>query len=306
MAGTPVVRVRGLHKEYGSTVAVDDVDLSVRQGEVFGLLGPNGAGKTTTVECLLGLRRPDRGSVRVLGLDPVRERRALVQRVGAQLQASRVQPRARVAEVLALHASFHRRPAPWREVLEQVGLAGVQRTAFGKLSGGQQQRVSIALALLGRPELVVFDELTTGLDPAARRQTWQLVREVNRAGTTVVLVSHQMDEVAHLCDRVAVLTGGRVRATGSPAELTAASAGGVHDLTFRPLPPVDDGVLEALPAVRSVRRDGDRWSVRGTATVVQAVLASLAEHGSTAAELRVGQVSFEDAYLRLTDVEEAR
>lgn len=302
----PVIRVQGLHKRYGATVAVDDVDLTVEEGEVFGVLGPNGAGKTTTVECLLGLRRPDRGSVRVLGLDPTRERRALVQRVGAQLQASRVQPRLRVAEVLALYASFYPRPAPWRDLLEQVGLAGAERTAFSRLSGGQQQRVSIALALLGRPDLVVFDELTTGIDPAARRQTWQLVRDVNRGGTTVVLVSHQMDEVAELCHRVAVLARGRVRATGTPAELVAASAGEVHSLSFRPLPPVDRGVLEALPAVRSVRRDDERWTVHGTPTVAQAVLASLAEHGSTAAELQISRTSFEDAYLQLTGPEDVR
>ncbi len=147
-------------------------------------------------------------------------------------------------------------------------LAGAERTAFGALSGGQQQRVSVALALLGRPEVVVLDELTAGLDPAARRGVWQLVREVNRGGTTVVLVSHQVDEVAHLCDRVALLAQGRVRATGTPDELTAAGAddGAGHSLTFRPLPPVDHAVLEALPAVRSVRRDGDRWTVPGTAT----------------------------------------
>ena len=299
----PVIEVQGLHKEYGSTVAVDDVDLSVEEGEVFGVLGPNGAGKSTTVECLLGMRRPDRGSVRVLGLDPVRDRDAVVQRVGAQLQACRVQPRLRVAEVLALYASFYPRPADWRQVLERVGLAGAERTAFGRLSGGQQQRVSVALALLGRPEVVVFDELTTGLDPAARRGMWQLVRDVRSGGSTVVLVSHQMDEVASLCDRVAVVARGRVRATGTPAELTAAGAGDGtgHSLTFRPLPPVDDGVLQALPAVRSVHREGDRWTVQGTATVAQAVLAALAAHGSTAAELQVGQVSLEDAYLRLTD-----
>ncbi|WP_432485248.1 ABC transporter ATP-binding protein [Kineococcus esterisolvens] len=301
-----VIQVRSLHKKYGSTVAVDEVDLSVEAGEVFGVLGPNGAGKSTAVECLLGMRRPDGGSVRVLGLDPVRDRGALVQRVGAQLQACRVQPRLRVAEVLALYASFYARPADWREVLERVGLAGAERTAFGKLSGGQQQRVSVALALLGKPEVVVFDELTTGLDPAARREMWQLVREVNRRGSTVVLVSHQMDEVASLCDRVAVFTRGRVLATGTPAELAAVGADDVagHSLTFRPLPPVDDGVLQALPAVRSVRREGGRWVVHGTATVAQVVLAALAAHGSTAAELEVGQVSFEDAYLRLTNQDE--
>ncbi|WP_432548688.1 ABC transporter ATP-binding protein [Kineococcus sp. SYSU DK004] len=295
----PVVEVRGLRKEYGTRVAVDGVDLTVERGEFFGVLGPNGAGKTTTVECLLGLRRPDGGTVRVLGLDPVRERRALVRRVGAQLQASRVQPRLRVAEVLSLHSSFHDDPAPWRELLERVGLAGEERTAAGNLSGGRQQRLSIALALLGRPELVVLDELTTGLDPAARHRTWQLVRDVNRDGVTVVLVTHQVDEVAHLCDRVAVLAAGRVLAAGAPAELVA-RAGEEHALSFRPLPPVAPGVLEALPAVRSVQRDGERWTVRGTATAAQAVLAELAARGSTAAELEVGGASLEDAYLRLT------
>ncbi|WP_432487376.1 ATP-binding cassette domain-containing protein [Kineococcus sp. SYSU DK018] len=178
-----------------------------------------------------------------------------------------MQPRLRVGEVLALYASFYAHPADWREVLERVGLAGAERTAFGALSGGQQQRVPVALALLGRPQLVVLDELTAGLDPAARRGVWQLVREVNRGGTTVVLVSHQVDEVAHLCDRVALLARDRVRATGTPDELTAAGAddGAGHSLTFRRLPPVGHAVLEALPAVRSVRRDGDRWTVPGTA-----------------------------------------
>ncbi|HST67111.1 MAG TPA: ABC transporter ATP-binding protein, partial [Mycobacteriales bacterium] len=207
-----VIEVHELHKRYGDTVALDGVSLEVRAGEVFGLLGPNGAGKTTAVEIIEGLRRADSGTVRVLGLDPAQHGPELRQRVGVQLQQSQLPEKMRVGEALELYAGFYRHPRPVGELIEEWGLAAKRDTAFQHLSGGQQQRLFLALALIGTPELVFFDEITTGLDPAARRQTWELVRRVRAAGVTVVLVSHLMDEAEELCDRVAILDRGRIAA----------------------------------------------------------------------------------------------
>jgi ABC-2 type transport system ATP-binding protein len=198
---TPVVTVEHLHKRYGSAVAVDDVSFSVEQGEIFGIVGPNGAGKTTTVECIEGLRVPDRGLIRVLGLDPRRDAAELHQRVGVQLQDSQLPERLRVAEALELYSSFYGHPADWRQLLAMLGLAGKNATAFRHLSGGEQQRLSIALALVGSPEFAVLDELTTGLDPQARREAWSLIEEVRDQGVTILLVTHFMEEAQRLCDR---------------------------------------------------------------------------------------------------------
>ncbi|GII92110.1 ABC transporter ATP-binding protein [Sinosporangium siamense] len=213
------IEVKDLHKRYGETLAVDGVSFTVAAGETFGLVGRNGAGKTTTVECLLGLRRPDSGTVRVLGLDPARQRRTLAQRTGAQLQESALPARLRVGEALRLFAAFYRRPADWRRVMEQWDLEPMRDKAFGDLSGGQKQRLQLALALVGDPEVVVLDELTTGLDPVARRDTWTLIGDLKASGTTAVLVSHFMDEAEVLCDRVAVFDRGRIIAMGTPQEL---------------------------------------------------------------------------------------
>ncbi len=215
------IEVRDLRKTYGGTHAVDGVTFTVRTGETFGLVGHNGAGKTTTVECLIGLRRPDGGTVRVLGEDPARRRRGPAQRVGAQLQESSLPERIKVAEALRMFGSFYQRAADWRQVMERWGLGPLARKAFGDLSGGQKQRLMLALALVGDPEVVVLDELTTGLDPIARRETWRLVKDLKTTGTTVVLVSHYFDETEALCDRVAVLARGQVRAMGSPSEIIA-------------------------------------------------------------------------------------
>ena len=228
-----VIEVRDLHKEYGPTVAVDDVSFTVEAGEIFGILGPNGAGKTTTVECVAGLRVPGAGSISVLGLDPRRDRGQLRQVLGVQLQESQLPDRLRVGEALELYSSFYRDPAPWPELLDGLGLAGKENTRFGKLSGGQQQRLSIALALVGNPRIAVLDELTTGLDPQARRDTWALISGIRDRGVTVVLVTHFMEEAERLCDRVAVIDAGRVIATGSPADL-AARAGEDQVIRFRP------------------------------------------------------------------------
>src|SRR3984957_18834345 len=215
------IEVQGLRKSYADTIAVHDVSFSVEQGEIFGIVGPNGAGKTTTVECIEGLRSPDGGHITVLGLDPERDRTELRERVGVQLQSADLPDRLRVGEALRLYSSFYSRPADWRELLELLGLTEKEKTPFSRLSGGQRQRLSIALALVGQPEVVVLDELTTGLDPQARRDTWALVEGVRARGATVLLVTHFMEEAERLCDRVAVVDAGRIVALDTPSALAA-------------------------------------------------------------------------------------
>jgi ABC-2 type transport system ATP-binding protein len=216
---TTALEITGLRKRYRAKTAVDGLSLRVAEGEIFGLLGPNGAGKTTTVECAEGLRRPDGGSIRVFGIDPYRDRAAARRMVGTQLQESLLPDKITVAEAIALYASFYPEPADTEALIARLGLTQQRDTRYRKLSGGQKQRVSIALALVGRPRLVVFDELTTGLDPAARRESWRLVRELQGDGITVLLVTHYADEAERLCDRVALIQAGRLTACGSPGEL---------------------------------------------------------------------------------------
>ena len=223
---TSAVVVDHLHKRYGDTIAVDDISLRVEPGEVLGILGTNGAGKTTTVELVAGLRQPDRGSVSVLGLDPRRDRARLPQVLGVQLQDSELHAALTVAELINLYRSFYPRPQSAEALLELVDLTKQRRTRFEKLSGGQQQRLSIALALVGRPRVVILDELTTGLDPRARRRMWQAIERLR--DETVLLVSHAMDEVDRLCDRVALLAAGRVIAHDTPAGIVQRS--GANDL----------------------------------------------------------------------------
>jgi ABC-2 type transport system ATP-binding protein len=294
-----VVDVAGLHKRYGATVAVDDISLQVEQGEIFGILGPNGAGKTTTVECIEGLRTPDRGKISVLGLDPRRDRAELTQRVGVQLQDSQLPERIRVAEALELYSSFYRAPADWRMLMDTLGLAEKRNSRFGKLSGGQRQRLSIALSLVGNPQIAVLDELTTGLDPQARRDTWALIEDVRARGVTILLVTHFMEEAERLCDRVAVIDSGRVVAVGSPAEL-AERVSPEQRMRFRPSVPIADELLTRLPEVTSLTRRGDTVVVTGTANVVNAVTSVLAAHRIIAEQLRVDQTSLEDAFVALT------
>jgi len=220
---TPALELSNLSKHYGAKRAVDGLSLHVSQGEIFGILGPNGAGKTTTVECAEGLRRPDGGRVRIFGIDPYRDRARARQLVGVQLQDSQLPDKLTVAEALALYASCYPRHADPEELMHRLGLTDKRDTRFRKLSGGQRQRLSIALALVGAPKLVVFDELTTGLDPAARRESWRLVRELRDDGVTVLLVTHYADEAERLCDRVAFIRAGRVAAIGSPKDLIEAA-----------------------------------------------------------------------------------
>lgn len=302
-----VITVEQLHKRYRGTVAVDDVSFQVRRGEIFGILGPNGAGKTTTVECLQGLRIPDRGALSVLGLDPARDADRLRRRTGSQLQSSALPERLRVGEAVRLFGRLRPEPVDAAATLAAWGLTGLRRHPYGTLSGGQQQRVFLALALLGDPELVFLDELTTGLDPTARRATWELVGQVRDRGATVVLVTHVMEEAEELCDRVAVVDRGRVVACDTPAALTAHQGGPVR-LTFtvdgRADPGRDRGYdprrLLAVPGVESVTVDGGRATVAGRSSAAAGVAAALAAAGVTPDDYRTHYPSLEDVFLSLT------
>jgi ABC-2 type transport system ATP-binding protein len=288
-----VIEVENLHKNYGTTVAVEDVSFTVAEGEIFGLLGPNGAGKTTTVECISGLREPDGGAIRVLGEAPGDA--DLRDLVGVQLQESALPDRIRVGEALTLYRAFYRDPVDVGELTGKLGLAHVLDTPFGKLSGGERQRLSIALALLGRPRIAILDELTTGLDPAARRATWALIEGIRDQGVTILLVTHFMEEAERLCDRVAVIDRGRVAALDAPAALSSRLQ---TRLRFRPSAPTPD--LVALEGVSDVRLEDEQVVVTGGPEVLQTVLAALAREGIVAQNLRVEQASLEDAFIALT------
>jgi len=296
---TAVIEVRNLHKEYGETVAVDDVSFSVQEGEIFGILGRNGAGKTTTVECVEGLRTADRGEISVLGLDPWRDRAQLTQQLGVQLQDSQLPERLRVAEALDLYSSFYHSPADWRELLAVLGLTEKAKTPFKKLSGGQKQRLSIALALLGGPKVAVLDELTTGLDPQARRDTWELIEQVRDRGVTIVLVSHFMEEAERLCDRVALIDKGKIVVVDTPAAL-AERAATEQRIQFRPSVPFEDSLLTSLPEVISLVRRGEVVTVTGNSDAPYSVISTLARNQIVARQLRVDQGNLEDAFLELT------
>jgi ABC-2 type transport system ATP-binding protein len=306
-----VIEMRDVRKRYGRTVALDGVSLDVEAGEVFALLGPNGAGKTTAVEIAEGLRAPDSGTVRVLGLDPVADGVALKDRLGVQLQSGQLPDRLRVGEALELTAAFYSRPRPVDELLERWGLADRRDTPFAKLSGGWKQRLLLALALVGDPEVVFFDEITTGLDPQARRATWDLVRRVRDGGVTVVLVSHLMDEVEELADRVAILDGGRVVALDTPTGLIERTDGDQR-MRFRPVGELDLAVLERVPGVTGVVRSGSQVLVTGGGDFAVRVTGELARRAVLVEDLRLERRSLDDAYLALTgarltpDLEESR
>jgi ABC-2 type transport system ATP-binding protein len=295
----PAIEVHNLRKRYGDHVAVQDVSFTVERGEIFGIVGPNGAGKTTTVECIEGLRTPDNGTVAVLGLDPHRDRAALRERVGAQLQESALPEKTKVWEALDLYSSFYRTPANWQQLLDDLGLTEKRNAQYAKLSGGQKQRLSIALALVGSPEVAILDELTTGLDPHARRETWDLIERIRDRGVTVVLVTHFMEEAERLCDRVAVVNAGRVVALDTPAGLVTQVVA-EQRIRFRPSLPVDDRLLTDLPEVRDVRRVGPQVVVTGSGNLLAAVVSALAHSQIVAADLRVEQASLDDAFAALT------
>ncbi|CAM5460356.1 putative Nod factor export ATP-binding protein I [Streptomyces afghaniensis 772] len=294
-----VIEVTDLRKAYAGRPAVDGVSFAVEEGEIFGILGPNGAGKTTSVECVEGLRVPDSGRVRVTGLDPVTEHEATRRVLGAQLQESELQAKLTVREALELYSAFYPSPLDWRPLAERLGLTAKLTTRFAKLSGGQKQRLFIALALVGNPRAVVLDELTTGLDPRARRDTWELIEDIRANGVTVLLVTHFMEEAQRLCDRIAVIDKGRVAALDTPAGLIRRSAGSTV-ISFTPSAPLDDRDLNALPALASVEHKDGRVTLAGTDETVNAVISLLARSRVTAHQLRVTDATLDDAFLDLT------
>ena len=293
-----VISVEHLRKSYGSFVAVEDVSFEVEEGEIFGLLGPNGAGKTTSVECVQALRAPDAGEIKVLGLDPRTQAGQLRRLVGSQLQESALPGRLKVWEALDLFASLVPGGPDWREVMKRWDLTDKASASFSSLSGGQRQRLLVALAVVNEPKVVFLDEMTTGLDPAARRATWQHIEAVRDGGATLVLVTHFMDEAEYLCDRLAIIDEGRVVATGSPQGLIAEQGGEllIHFSTDRP----DVSFLEDIEWVDSVSRRGPRVAVAGHGPVLVTVGAELVRNGIVPSDLRVQQASLEDVFLRLT------
>jgi len=300
MTSTPVVRVDAIRKTYGGTIAVDEVSFEVRSGETFGLIGPNGAGKTTTMECVEGLRTPDRGAISVLGLDPGKDRYRLQGRIGVQLQEAQLQKRIKVKEAVGFWASLYRAPIDGDRLLDQLGLRDKRNAWFMTLSGGQKQRLFIALALINDPELVFLDELTTGLDPQARRAIWDLVRDIRGRGKTVVLTTHLMEEAERLCDRVAILDHGRVIDIGTPAELVRRHCP-ERTVVVSTADPTARGRFQAIPSVVSVSDQGPQLTVRGRGEdLVTEVIQCLSEHGIRVSDFRTDTPTLEDVFLRLT------
>ena len=296
-----VVRVTGFRKTYGSVVAVDEISFDVRDGEIFGLIGPNGAGKTTTLECVEGFRTPDRGTISVLGLDPFRDAYKLQARIGVQLQQAQLQKRIKVWEAVHLWAALYRREtADGERLLEQLGLADKRNAWFMTLSGGQKQRLFIVLALINDPELVFLDELTTGLDPQARRAIWDLVRGIRERGKTVFLTTHLMEEAERLCDRVAIIERGRLVDIDAPEALVRR-----HCPQRTVILTTDDAAAEtrfgAIPRVEAVVRQGSRYTIRGHGDdFVTAVIRCLSEANISVDDFRTVHPTLEDVFLQLT------
>ncbi|GAB2475077.1 ABC transporter ATP-binding protein [Xylanimonas ulmi] len=311
---TPVVEVRDLRKAYGAAPSapgsgegpgVHGVSFAVTPGEIFGILGPNGAGKTTTVECLAGLRDTDGGALMVLGVDPQTHPERVREDLGIQLQESHLHDKITVEEALRLYAAFYSDPADVEELLTLLDLQDKRRTQFAKLSGGQKQRLSIALALVGRPKVAILDELTTGLDPAARRATWDLVERVRATGVTILLVTHFMDEAERLCDRLVIIDRGRVVATGTPGELID-RLDDARAVRLRVAPDARRRALAALtplvgtPDVAAVETDGDEIEVRGTRRVLFAVVPALAAADVVPDDVRTVSRTLEDVFVAVT------
>jgi len=295
----PAIAVEGLTKSYGDRQVFKGLSFTVAPQEIFGILGPNGVGKTTSVEIIQGLRNRDAGTIQLLGLDPVRDRAKLRKVLGAQLQSSALPERLRVGEALRLFARLAGDVVDWRELRDTWDLARLERSAFGSLSGGERQRLFVALALVNRPQVVFLDELTQGLDPAARRETWRLVRRVREQGTTVVLVTHYMDEAEQLCDRVGVLHDGRLTACDTPEGLIAGVGDGVR-VRFSYASSADLTGLEAIPDVRRVAHDGTQVEIVAEPTAVVPVAAELARRDITPDDFTVVRPTLEDVFVSLT------
>lgn len=297
-----LIRVQNLCMTYGDIKAVDDVSFSVKKGEIFGIIGPNGAGKTTTVECISGTRTPDSGSILVHGFSPQKERNEIRKFVGVQLQESELPPRLKVGEALELFASFYPDPLDPNELLDTLGIRELRNKIFKSLSGGQKQRLSIALALVGNPKIAILDELTTGLDPEARRETWSLIEGIRERGVTVILVTHFMDEAERLCNRIAFINHGALIMLDTP-EAIAKLAGG-FTVKFKPSAPVDDKTLYSIPGVTEVERKGKYITLNGKEELTVSVIDSLAKIGVQALELESKRGSLDDAFIKLTRGEE--
>jgi ABC-2 type transport system ATP-binding protein len=297
---TPAVRVEGLAKRYGAVRAVDGVDFVVERGEVFGLVGPNGAGKTTTIECMAGLRRPSDGAVRVLDLDPHRDRAALNERIGIQLQHGVLQARVKVWEAIDLYASFYANPLDWTTLLEPLGLADKRDRLFSQLSGGEKQRLFVALAMVGDPEVLFLDEMTTGLDPHARRAMWTLLESARDEGKTVILSSHFMEEAERLCDRVGIMDRGKLVALESPDALVR-EFGSTYAAEFLPLSPFEPEWAEELGLTVTNGLRGGRVRVSGSQPEVPIRVLELLQARSCSFErFATLQPTLEDVFLELT------
>jgi ABC-2 type transport system ATP-binding protein len=299
MSNTSVIHVEHLHKTYGNVTAVEDISFEVYAGEIFGIIGPNGAGKTTTTEMIEGLRQPDQGTVRVLDLDPQTQGNELRQRIGIQLQQAVLPEKIKVWEALDLFASFYRRAIDWRTLLDQWHLSEKRNATFGSLSGGQKQRLFIALALVNDPDVVFLDELTTGLDPQARRETWEHIRAIRERGKSVVLVTHFMDEAERLCDRIGIIAHGRIVALDTPLNLIRALPI-ENRVRFSLNHGFDPSLLQSVSGVSRIAREGDEIVVYGTGPLMAHVAATLAENNLAPADLRAEQPNLEDVFLALT------
>src|ERR1700719_3338100 len=302
VSGTPrpVIQVSGIRKTYGATVAVSEVSFTVAEGEIFGLIGPNGAGKTTTMECVEGVRRPDRGEISILGLNPFRDVYQLQNRIGVQLQQAQLQKRIKVWEAVDLWASLYTNAVDGDQLLEQLGLSNKRNAWFMTLSGGQKQRLFIALALINDPEVVFLDELTTGLDPQSRRAIWDLVRGIRERGKTVFLTTHLMEEAERLCDRVAIIEHGRIIDIDTPQKLVdrhcpertvvLATSGSAAEERFR-----------AIPQVEAVTVSGSELTIRGRGDdLVTEVIHCLSENHIPVTDFRTILPNLEDVFLKLT------
>jgi ABC-2 type transport system ATP-binding protein len=295
-----VIHVSNIRKTYGRVVAVDDVSFDVQDGEIFGLIGPNGAGKTTTLECIEGLRTPDRGTIAVLGLDPARDAAALNARIGVQLQEAQLQKRIKVWEAIDLWASLYETRVDGNRLLEQLGLAEKRNAWFMTLSGGQKQRLFIALALINDPEVVFLDELTTGLDPQARRAIWELIRGIRDRGKTVFLTTHLMEEAERLCDRVAIIEHGRIVDVDRPSRLVDRHCP-ERSVVLVTADAAAHERLRAMPQVNDVTREDDRITIRGRGEdLVAEVITCLSEHRIRVTDFRTGTPNLEDVFLKLT------
>ena len=297
----PVVRVSSLRKTYGSTVAIDDVSFDVNDGEIFGLIGPNGAGKTTTMECVEGIRRPDSGTITVLGLHPERDIYALQERLGVQLQQAQLQKRIKVWEAMHLWASLYKKPTSiGDQLLDQLGLVEKRNAWFMTLSGGQKQRLFIALALINDPELVFLDELTTGLDPQARRKIWELVRGIRERGKTVFLTTHLMEEAERLCDRVAIMDHGRIIDIDQPQRLVDKYCPERSVILSTTDANAAEG-LERIPGVESVTRHDSRYTIRGVGDrLITDVIRCLSDNHISVTDFRTESPNLEDVFLKVT------